>query len=159
MLLHPKMNASTEITNQDDEMVQMHALDIRIDKLYSLKGHFTLNGETSRRHRQTEEVYVDDKGFFELKPNTIYAFDANHKVEMALGEAGWIIGRSTLQRNGIIVQSALYDAGYIGGINGTIFNATNDFAYIKQGSRIGQFLLVEAETYKLYEGVYNEVRS
>lgn len=155
MLVHSKMSAETQLTNVDDEMVQMHALDIRIDKLYKLIGSFTLSNE-GKSHRRQVEVYPNKDGYFELEPESIYAFDTIHKVEMAQGEAGWIIGRSTLQRNGVIVQSALYDAGYKGGVNGTIFNAVPDYAYIEKGARIGQFLLAKADTYKLYEGDYNE---
>ena len=154
MLIHPNISAKTIITEVDSDMVQMHAYDVRIDKLWKLIGSFMLS-ETSKAHRTKIAVEPVD-GFFVLEPDTLYAFDTIHKVTMAPGEAAWIKGRSTLQRNGVIVQSAVYDAGYTGGINGTIFNAIHDYAKIAKNARVGQFLVLKAETYKLYTGEYNE---
>jgi len=155
MFKHIKMSGKTKLTNVDEAMVQMHTVDIRIDRVYALTGEFELH-EDSKVHRDKHEIYPDENGTFVLLPGTLYQFDTVHKVEMAQNECGWIIGRSTLQRNGVIVQSALYDAGYKGGVNGTIFNTTPWAAKIAKGARVGQFMLAQADTYKLYEGDYNE---
>lgn len=158
MLVHPNGTGKTTITNVDADMEQMHCLDIRIMEVYALRGVFELTEEDKIHKTKKRMVEVERHGrlYFELQPHTLYQFDAAHKVEMAEGEAGWIIGRSTLQRNGVIVQSALYDSGYKGGINGTIFNTTNEVARIEVMSRVGQFVVTKAETIKLYEGDYNE---
>ena len=153
MIIHPNGQAKTALTNVDKEMEQMHALDVRIDKLYELHGDFALSEEV-RVHRQQVEVHPDEVGFFNLKPMTVYAFDTKHEVTMAEGEAGYIIARSTLTRNGMIAGSALYDAGYIGGVNGYIGNMTIGKAKIKKDTRVGQFIVVKADTVKLYDGAY-----
>lgn len=155
MLIHPYISAETVLSNVDDEMVQMHALDIRIEQLYELRGVFLLDGDT-RQHRDQVSVGPNENGFFELQPGTMYALDTKHQVTMAKGEAGFIISRSTLTRNGIVAGSALYDAGYSGGVNGYIANHTHYPAYIKYGERVGQFLIMAAETAKMYKGVYNK---
>lgn len=155
MILHPNGKAKTVLTNVDEAMEAQHALDIRIEKLYRLSGMFTID-EDNREHRSVIEQEVNNDGYFELYPGELYTFDSSHKVEMADGEAAFIIGRSTLNRNGVLVNSSLYDAGYNGGVNGTIQNRTKDFAMIKKGTRIGQFIIMKADTVKLYDGVYNE---
>lgn len=153
MLLHINGQAKTTMTETDEKMEQMHAIDIRIDKLYELHGDFAIS-EDVKVHRQQIEVHPDAEGWFNLKPNTTYAFDAKHQVKMAQGEAGYIISRSTFTRNGLVVGSALYDAGYEGGTNGYISNNTLGKARIKQGTRVGQFIVVKADTLKLYDGDY-----
>lgn len=155
MILHPELGAKTKITNVDDEMVQMHAVDIRMEQLFELQGEFRLEGE-NRVHRLNVELAEDLDGFFYIEPNSSYSFNSSHKCEMAAGECGYLITRSTLNRNGIIIKSGLYDAGYKGGINGLIINTTPYRAMIKKGERVAQFIIAEAQTNSLYQGVYNE---
>lgn len=158
MIIHPKGKAKTTLTNVDEAMEQMHALDIRLDKLYELHGDFALTDDV-KVHRQQVEVHPDEGGFFNLKPMTMYAFDTSHEVTMADGEAARIIARSTLTRNGLIAGSALYDAGYVGGVNGYIGNMTIGKAKIKKGTRVGQFIVEEADTIKLYNGDYQDAKA
>lgn len=153
MIIHPKGQAKTTLTNVDEVMEQMHALDVRIEKLYELHGDFAIS-EGVKVHRQQVEVHPDEGEFFNLKPNTTYAFDTMHEVTMAKGEAGYIISRSTLTRNGLVAGSALYDAGYVGGVNGFISNNNIGKAKIKKGTRVGQFIVQQADTIKLYDGDY-----
>lgn len=155
MIIHPNGQAKTALTEVDKDMEQMHALDVRIDKLYELHGDFAIS-EGTKVHRQQIEVQPDENGWFNLKPNTVYAFDTKHKVKMAEGEAGYIIARSTLTRNGLIAGSALYDAGYEGGVNGYVGNLSIHKAKIKKDTRIGQFIVQQAETVKLYDGDYQD---
>lgn len=155
MFLHLKGQAKTTMTNVDEAMEQMHAVDVRIAKLYELHGDFAISEET-KVHRHQVEVHPDEGGFFNLKPMTVYSFDTEHEVTMAEGEAGYIIARSTLTRNGLIAGSALYDAGYVGGVNGYVGNMTIGKAKIKVGTRIGQFILAQADTLKLYDGDYQK---
>lgn len=151
MLVHVKGSAKTQVTKVDSEMEQMHTIDLRVAKIYKVSDS-TLD-LTNKQHRKVHPVLPNDKGEFFLTPG-VYTFDTFHEVEMAEGEAAWIIGRSTLTRNGIIVSSALYDAGYKGGINGFIHNPIGSIK-LKVADRIGQFIVTQAETIKLYEGTYN----
>lgn len=159
MLLHTKMSAKTVISNVDEDMIQMHALDIRIATLYKGSGILMLKDKETI-HRSTMEVpyevTVDGLRMFCLEPQTAYTFNSLSSIEMAEGEAGYIIARSSLTRNNVVVGSALYDAGYKGGINGYIVNQGFQRAYIEVGARVGQFLILKAETAKLYNGQYQQ---
>lgn len=159
MILHTNMSAKTVVSPVDEDMVQMHALDIRIDKLYRITSGFFVpeQGKTSQSRKEeiipTVEPVMPPREIFCLAPG-VYSFEAVQSVEMAEGEAGWLVPRSSLTRNGVDVRSALYDAGYKGGVNGIIIVHGHHGCSIEKGARIAQFVIVKAETAKLYDGQY-----
>lgn len=159
MILHANMSAKTEVKPVDEAMVQMHALDVRIDKLYRITSGFFVpeEGKTSQSKKEeipaTLEPVMPPREIFNLTPG-VYSFDAVQSVEMAEGEAGWLVPRSSLTRNGVDVRSALYDAGYKGGINGIIVVHNPHGCSIERNARVAQFVIVKAETAKLYDGQY-----
>ena len=75
---------------------------------------------------------------------------------MPTGYAGWLIARSTLNRNGIFITSGLYDSGFENFIGG-VMHVRGGPARIEKGARIAQFIFVEAETVRLYDGEYSVV--
>ena len=74
-------------------------------------------------------------------------------ISVGAGEAGWVITRSTLNRNGCFITSGLYDSGYHGVMAGAM-HVTSGPLMIKKGTRVGQFLLFKSETVKMYDGDY-----
>jgi deoxycytidine triphosphate deaminase len=74
-------------------------------------------------------------------------------INVGDGEAGWVITRSTLNRNGLFLTSGLYDSGYHGAMAG-VLHVTIGPARIKQGTRIGQYLSFNAEALHKYDGDY-----
>ena len=74
-------------------------------------------------------------------------------VTIPEGYAGWVITRSTLNRNGLFITSGLYDSGYNGVMAG-LLHVHHGPATIQRGSRVGQFIMFEAETLSLYDGDY-----
>jgi deoxycytidine triphosphate deaminase len=74
-------------------------------------------------------------------------------ITVGEGEAGWVITRSTLNRNGVFITSGLYDSGYHGVMAGAL-HVTGGPMRIKSGTRVGQFLLFKSQTLKMYDGDY-----
>jgi deoxycytidine triphosphate deaminase len=74
-------------------------------------------------------------------------------IRVGENEAGWVITRSTLNRNGLFLTSGLYDTGYHGVMAG-VLHVTVGPARIKRGTRIGQYLSFDAEALHSYEGSY-----
>lgn len=74
-------------------------------------------------------------------------------VHVGEGEAGWVITRSTLGRNGLFIVSGLYDSGYSGSM-AAVLHVTCGRALIKKGTRIGQYLNFDAESLSSYDGDY-----
>lgn len=136
------------------EQVQPNAVDVKLDKLFAIKHDqvFHIN-EDIKQHRGSEEIEPDEFGNFELQPGTSYEFLAQGKVTIGEGEAGFIITRSTLNRNGLFLTSGLYDTGYSGVMAGVIHNNSGP-AIIQKGTRIGQMLIWEAEALHHYDGDY-----
>ena len=76
-----------------------------------------------------------------------------NKINVGSNEAGWVITRSTLNRNGLYLTSGLYDSGYSGVMAG-VLHVTIGPAKIRKGTRIGQYLSFDAESLSNYDGSY-----
>jgi deoxycytidine triphosphate deaminase len=78
-----------------------------------------------------------------------------NKITVGDGEAGWVITRSTLNRNGVFLTSGLYDSGYSGVMAG-VMHVTIGPMRIERGTRIGQYLSFEAQSLHKYNGDYGD---
>ena len=144
------------VTNLDDDCIQPNAVDLRLKSLHRINtkdGCNLFNGVKSFRERV--EVEPDDNGMLHLEAG-IYDMLTQHEVKVPEGAAGWLIIRSTLARNGLLLGNGLYDAGYDGLVGG-ILHVPGPTA-IEVGSRVAQFIMVQAETDRLYDGHYNTTR-
>jgi len=138
----------------DKNQIQPNAVDLRIAKLFRiLPTEFYLSNDR-KQHRQQEEIHPDDNGEFFLEPNQSYQFDCLETVTIPTGYAGWLIARSTLNRNGVFITSGLYDSGFNNIVGGTIHVRAGP-AKIVNHTRIAQFIYAEAETVGMYDGDYN----
>lgn len=134
--------------------IQPNAVDLRIGKVFKIKTGEFLIDEDQKKHRGSEEVHVGTDGYYRLQPGD-YEVIMENKVTVASGEAGWVITRSTLNRNGVFLTSGLYDAGYSGVMAGVMHVGIGPMR-IKPGTRIGQYLSYEAETLSMYDGDYGD---
>lgn len=144
---------STTLTNVQDEDVQPNAVDIRLAKVYRIKHHqFMLSENNEKVHRGTEELVPDDNRMFHLYNGT-YEVVMDNIVSVGPNEAGWVITRSTLNRNGIFLTSGLYDSGYHG-VMAAAMHVNCGEAQIEVGARIGQFILFDSPSMMQYTGSY-----
>jgi deoxycytidine triphosphate deaminase len=74
-------------------------------------------------------------------------------ISVGPNEAGFLITRSTLNRNGVYITSGLYDSGYQGVLAG-VMHVTTAPIRIQQGTRVAQYLSFEADSVGLYTGSY-----
>ena len=143
----------TYITKLSPDDIQPNAVDVRLDKVFRhMGGQFELYEDGTKVHRQTKEITPSDTNCFYLPPGS-YEFICENEVEMGPEEAGFILSRSTLIRNGCNIITGLYDAGYKGLIGGQL-NIQSGWAKIQRGARIGQFIIFKAETLHQYDGDY-----
>ena len=145
-------NSKTTLTNVQPQDVQPNAIDLRLGKVFKIMTHqpFTLS-EEEKRHRGSVEVTPDDDGWYTLLAGS-YEVIMENVIHVGEGEAGWVITRSTLNRNGCYITSGLYDSGYHGVMAG-VLHCTGPVR-IKKGTRIGQYLNFKSETLKMYDGSY-----
>jgi len=153
MMLHIKSHLNkSSLTNVQDIDVQPNAVDLRVDKIFSINNSTFIIDEERKVHRGTSELEPNDEGYWLLQPGT-YEIVMENIISVGAGEAGWVITRSTLNRNGCFITSGLYDSGYHGVMAGAM-HVTSGPLMIKKGTRVGQFLLFKSETVKMYDGDY-----
>lgn len=158
MFLNPKKAIDAGWLKVNAENIQPNAVDIPINKIYSLKkdNAFWLF-KNKKIHKTRSELPLLSKSvvkYWELSPGA-YDFFSNAYVKMPEGVCGWLITRSTLNRNGIIVHSGLYDSGYEGHINGSLYVFHEGENFIEEGSCVAQFLMASSHSVGLYAGGYN----
>ena len=156
MLHIASKKTKSSLTNIKDDDIQPNAVDLRVDKIFGINFKlFTIgeeDGKEVKMHRGSFELNPDKDGYFYLTPGS-YEIVMENIISVGEGEAGWVITRSTLNRNGIHITSGLYDSGYNGVMAGTLH--VNGFAAkIKKRTRVGQFLLFKSESLKKYDGDY-----
>jgi len=147
-------NSRSALTNVQENDSQPNACDLRLDKVFKINDEnvFEISNE-HKKHRGTKyELKPDREGYFFLEPGH-YEVVMENIVRVGEGEAGWVITRSTLNRNGLFITSGLYDSGYHGSMAGVLHVMVGP-ARIKKGTRIGQYLSFEAESLSMYDGDY-----
>jgi deoxycytidine triphosphate deaminase len=123
-----------------------------LGKVFKIKNETFALSEDYKVHRGSEELLPNEVGFWTLEPGT-YEVVMENIIEIGEGEAGWVITRSTLNRNGVFLTSGLYDSGYHGVMAGAMHVTTGPLT-IRKNTRIGQFLLFRAESLHKYDGSY-----
>lgn len=145
-------NSKSSLSGVQTGDVQPNAVDLRLDRVFAIKKEvFEITNDT-KKHRGSVEILPDADGFFELEPGC-YEVVMENVVSVGENEAGWVITRSTLNRNGLHIFSGLYDSGYHGMMAGCM-HVNVATARIKKGTRIGQYLSFSAEMLHEYSGDY-----
>lgn len=152
MMIHIMGEHGSKLTNVHEVDVQPNAVDLRLGKVFKIKNETFALSEDYKVHRGSEELLPNEDGFWTLEPGT-YEVVMENIIEIGEGEAGWVITRSTLNRNGVFLTSGLYDSGYHGVMAGAMHVTTGPLV-IRKNTRIGQFLLFKAESLHKYDGSY-----
>lgn len=142
----------SKLSNIQEGDVQPNAVDLRLDKIFEINDNPFILSEEQKSHRGSILIDPDEDGFFRLKPGS-YEITFQNIVTIAEGDAGFVITRSTLNRNGVFITSGLYDSGYEGVMAGALHVTSGRFE-VKRGTRLGQFLLFDAEALSMYDGSY-----
>ena len=144
--------SKTTLTNVQEGDVQPNAVDLRLGKVFQIKTDRFVLSEEEKTHRGSVEILPDRHGWFYLQPGS-YEVVMENVITVGDGEAGWVITRSTLNRNGVFLTSGLYDSGYNGVMAG-VMHINVGPVRIRQGTRVGQYLNFNAEALHKYEGSY-----
>lgn len=145
-------DSKSTLSNVRDEDVQPNAVDLRLGKIFLIKPDVFIIDEEQKRHRGTIEMQPNEEGYYQLDPGH-YEVVMENIIHVGDGEAGWVITRSTLNRNGVFLTSGLYDTGYYGVMAG-VMHVSVGAMRIKPGTRIGQYLSFNAEALSKYDGSY-----
>jgi deoxycytidine triphosphate deaminase len=147
-------NSKSTLTNVQEGDIQPNAVDLRLGKVFKLSQSTFKIDEKEKVHRGSYELKPDPMGYFNLAEGH-YEVVMENMITVGDGEAGWVITRSTLNRNGVFLTSGLYDTGYDGVMAG-VMHVTCGPMRIQQGTRIGQYLSFNAESLHKYDGSYGK---
>lgn len=150
-------NSRSTLSQVQPNDIQPNAVDLRIDKVLRIKdGAMFKLSEKVKEHRGSIEVSTfvmgDGEDWFNLAPGH-YEVVMQNIIQVGPGEAGWVITRSTLNRNGVFITSGLYDTGYHGVMAAALHVTCGNFV-VARGTRIGQYLSFNSESLKEYNGSY-----
>lgn len=144
--------SSSTLSNVQEGDVQPNAVDLRVGNIFLIRpSTFTIT-EDEKTHRGSAALKPGPDGMYVLTEGH-YEVVMENVIEVGEGEAGWVITRSTLNRNGVFLTSGLYDTGYHG-VMAAVMHVTCGPMRIKKGTRIGQYLSFNAEALHKYEGSY-----
>lgn len=144
--------SKSTLTAVQEGDVQPNAVDLRLGKVFRMSQSTFKIDENQKVHRGSYEIKPDTQGYFNL-PEGHYEVIMENKIVVGEGEAGWVITRSTLNRNGVFLTSGLYDSGYDGVMAGVMHVSCGPMR-IAKGTRIGQYLSFNAEALHTYDGDY-----
>lgn len=152
MMIHlASPDSKSSLSKFDNDQVQPNAIDLRVDKIFQSYSQVFVISEEEKSHRESKEIHPADE-WWRLEVGS-YEIIMQGIVTLADDEAGWVITRSSLNRNGCFITSGLYDSGYSGVMAG-VLHVNNGPVRIKRGTRVGQFLLFKAEALNQYDGDY-----
>jgi len=157
MMIHiAAQDTQSNLTNVELTDIQPNAVDLRVEKIFQMNitNPFIIgevDGKEVKQHRGSTELTPDEEGYWYLNPGS-YEIIMENIIDVGPDEAGWVITRSTLNRNGLFITSGLYDSGYHGVMAGALHVTAP--AKIKKGTRVGQFLLFTSQSLKKYDGDY-----
>ena len=134
--------------------VQPNAVDLRLGKVFKIHNNVFTIDEEQKIHRGSELFEPWSDGYYYLTPGS-YEVIMQNEVTVGPDEAGFVITRSTLNRNGVFLTSGLYDSGYFGVMAG-VMHVNCGLMRIKPGTRIGQYLNFKAEALSSYDGDYGK---
>jgi dUTP pyrophosphatase len=136
-----------------EEQVQPNGVDLTLDAV----GRFDEPGFLGRDDKEVgaREAVEPDEGTYHLDPGG-YAATYGEQIAVPEGHVGFVLPRSSLMRNGAMLNTAVWDAGYEGRGEGLL--QVHHPVRIERGARFAQFVLAAAGHEETYEGAYQGER-
>ncbi len=99
------------------------------------------------------KAHSTDAGWDIYAPETIYieprqlvSVDAAIAVAVPDGCVGLILGRSSMNKRGVLCQTGVVDAGYTGELGVILVNLSERMVCIRQGERLAQLVIAPINT-------------
>ena len=146
-------HSTSSLTNVQPKDIQPNAVDLRVGQIFQINDEkdFTID-EEQKIHKGSEPVELFEDGYWYLYQGA-YEIIMENEIEVGHDECGFVITRSTLNRNGVFLTSGLYDSGYKGVMAGVIHIRAGRMK-IKPGTRVGQYLNFKSQSMGSYDGDY-----
>lgn len=145
----------------DPEQVQPNGVDLRLEEICTFEGPGTITrdgkriGEREPLPTTTLETSEGDRIGYRLEPGG-YVLKYEERVSIPEGHLGFVLPRSSLMRNGAMLNTAVWDAGYTGRGEGLL--QVHADLELERGARIAQLVLASADHEGTYQGSYQGER-
>lgn len=108
---------------------------------------------------ELQSMDINPTGDYECEgwflPLGTYMIELNEGCKLGVNDTAYIIMRSSLNRNGVMIQSAVWDPGYeCENMNLRLTVDTEAGVYIEKNARVCQILVFENEDTELYDGQF-----
>jgi dUTP pyrophosphatase len=141
------------VSPTDRTQVQPNGVDLTLDGV----ARFADPGRVGRDGTSVgaREAVAPEDGEFRLDPGG-YAASYAERIAVPEGHVGFVLPRSSLMRNGTMLNTAVWDAGYEGRGEGLL--QVHAPIRLERGARVAQFVLAEAGHDETYDGSYQGER-
>jgi dUTP pyrophosphatase len=154
-LIHSDQPLVSDLVDLDTQL-QPNGIDLTLGSLESLVGPGQIGlTNDDRILAAAVDVPFGDDGFANLTPGT-YIARLNEAVALPATVMALAKPRSSLLRNGVTVNNAVWDAGYAGRSQVQLVVSNPDGFRLAKDARIVQmvFLTLDTATDSLYSGIY-----
>lgn len=169
MFINPKHLLKDDIITfsegiEIDSHIQQNGIDIDCDKVWDLNfNSIPLIGKTISTKPKPKEIAAGNISFastelsgkeigWVLEKGKVYAFESSFMVNIPEDMCGWVIGRSTFNRQGILIRSGFFDAGFNNTIGATIYCFNN--IVLEKNARVAQIVMAKGDSASMYKGQY-----
>ena len=103
-----------------EDQIQPNGVDLRINKLYDVKGRVTIPREGKTQSDLTARELEAKDGYWSLTPGGLYYVDFVEAISVPAKWCATLTTRSSLVRAGVDVVSGLWDTGFTGTLGCTL---------------------------------------
>lgn len=134
--------------------IQPNGVDLTLDRVQEPldAGRITRGGKTVGKRQAVASAEINDEGEIFYLPPSEYIVRYGEVVRIPAGHVGFVYPRSSLLRNGCMLHTAVWDAGYEGRGEGLL--VVHHDIELEREARIGQLVLAEAGHTDTYDGTY-----
>ena len=135
--------------------IQPNGVDLTLDAVFEPVESGRI-ARTDKEIAERREVSIDERDrksppTYSLQPGG-YIVRYDETIRVPEGHIGFVHPRSSLMRNGCMLNTAVWDAGYEGRGEGLL--EVHHEIELERGARIAQFVLSEADHEGTYDGSY-----
>jgi len=139
-----------------DQQIQPNGIDLTLAEVRRHAGRGTIGVSNENRVLpELEPIVPDSEGFLDLDPG-IYYIMYNEVVSLPKNVMAFGRPRSSLNRSGVTIHTAVWDAGY-SGRSTSLMSVLNPAGFrVQIGARVLQLVFVglAEESHEGYEGIY-----
>ena len=131
--------------------VQPNGVDLTLDAVFEQSGSGHVGRDGTEIGDREERTPAGDPPTYSLSPGG-YVVRYGETIHVPEGHVGFLYPRSSLLRNGCMLDTAVWDAGYEGRGEGLL--EVYHEVTIERDARVAQLVLAEADHDDTYDGSY-----